>query len=109
MVLHRPIECTALIGQVPLSLIPHPSGDLLDVHQRHVRDGSLNPAVVRPVHSAPLGSLFLIDVLFLAEATDRAAEPDADIESHRPASRPSPADAYTLDESRSRRRIPRNV
>jgi len=32
------------------------------------------PSGARPVHSAPLGSLFLIDVLFLAEATDRAGQ-----------------------------------
>jgi hypothetical protein len=76
---------------------------------RQASDKQPKPDKYRPVHSAPLGSLFLIDVLFLAEATDRAVKADANIERHRPVSRPSPADAYTLDESRSRRRIPRNV
>jgi hypothetical protein len=35
------------------------------------------------MQSAPLRSLFLIDLLLLANATDRAAKPDADVESHR--------------------------
>ena len=76
-----------------------PLRDLLDIHQRHIPDATLDATVVRPVQAASLGSLFLIDLLFLADATDRAAKPDADIEWHRSASWRSPADAYTPDES----------
>jgi hypothetical protein len=34
------------------------------------------------VQPTSLGSLFLIDLLFLADATDSATEPDANIEQH---------------------------
>jgi hypothetical protein len=53
------------------------------------------------VKSAPLGGLFLVDALLLANATDSAAETDANIERHYAASWRSPADAYTSDESHS--------
>jgi hypothetical protein len=44
---------------------------------------SLDAAVVRPVQSASLRSLFLVDPLFLPYAADCPAKPDADIERHR--------------------------
>jgi len=75
--------------------------NFLDIYERHVPNSALNTAVVRPVQSASFGRLFLIDLLLLANATDRAAKPDANIERHRPASWGSPADAYTPDESHS--------
>jgi hypothetical protein len=50
-----------------------PLGDLLDIHQRHIPDPALDPAVVGPVQPATFGGLFLIDPLFLADATDGAA------------------------------------
>jgi hypothetical protein len=59
-------------------------GDFFDIHQRHVPKAPLNPAAIRPVQSAPLGSLFLIDRLLLAYAADGAAKSDADVERRRP-------------------------
>jgi DNA-binding NarL/FixJ family response regulator len=53
---------------------------LADIHQRHIPDAALDTAVVRPMQAGSLGSLFLIDLLFLAYATDGAAKPDANIE-----------------------------
>src|SRR5216683_8151145 len=47
---------------------------------RRSPDPSFDTAVVGPVQPAPLGGLFLIDLQFLAHATDRAAKTDADIE-----------------------------
>jgi hypothetical protein len=61
----------------------------------NIPDPALGATVVRP---ASLGDLFLIDLLLLADAANRAAKPDADIERHRSASWRSPADAYTPDE-----------
>ena len=57
-------------------------GHLFDVYQRDVSDTPLNSAVVCPVKSATLCRLFLIDLLFLADATDCTAKPDANIEQH---------------------------
>lgn len=79
--------------------LPQPLRHLLDIHQRHIPNPALDSAVVGPVHPATLGGLFLIDLLFLADATDGATKSDADIEGHHAASCGSPADAYTLDES----------
>ena len=58
----------------------HSLSDLLDIDQRHIPDAPLNAAVVRPVQSAALGSLFLIDPLLLPHTADRTAKPNADIE-----------------------------
>ena len=46
-------------------------------------DASLDAAVIRPVKSASLRSLFLIDSLFFANAPDGAAKTDANVERHR--------------------------
>src|SRR5437870_11681514 len=48
---------------------------------------------------AALGSLFLIDLLLLTNAADRAAKTDADVERHRMQSSRRAADAYTADQS----------
>jgi hypothetical protein len=53
----RQVLVDAETGQVPLSLIPQPSGNLLDVHQRHIPDPALD-ANVRPVQSTSLGGLY---------------------------------------------------
>jgi len=73
--------------------LPQPLGDLLDIHQRHVSDPTLDAAVVRPMQPASLGGLFLIDLLLLAHAADRAAKADANVESHRARCWPDAADA----------------
>src|SRR6266487_3218981 len=67
----------------PRQAYPQPLADLFDVHQGHIPDAPLDAAVVRPVHSAPLRSLFLIDPLLLPYTADGAAKPNADIERHR--------------------------
>jgi hypothetical protein len=59
-----------------------PFGNLFDVHERYIPDSSLDTAVVSPMQPASLRSLFLIDLLLLAYATNRAAETDADVEGH---------------------------
>jgi hypothetical protein len=71
--------------------LPQSSGNLFNVHQRHIPDPSLDTAVVRPVQPAPLRSLFLIDLLLLANTANRTAESDADIERHRGRSWPRTA------------------
>lgn len=43
----------------------------------------LDAAVVRPVQPAALRRLFLIDLLFLADAADGTAKSYADVERHR--------------------------
>jgi hypothetical protein len=60
-----------------------PSSDLLDIHQRHVPDSPFDAAIVSPMQAAPFRSLFLIDLLGLAYATDCAAKTDADVDGHR--------------------------
>jgi len=57
-------------------------GDLFKVHKGDVPHPALYATVVCPVQPAPLRSLFLIDPQFLADATDGAAKPDANIERH---------------------------
>jgi hypothetical protein len=59
-----------------------PFGNLLDIHERYLPDAALDPAVVRAVQPAPLGSLLLIDLLFLPYASNGATETDADVERH---------------------------
>jgi len=73
--------------------LPQSAGDLLDIHQRHISDPALYAAVVRPMQPASFRSLFLIDLLLLAHATDRAAKPDADVDGHRVGYWPGAADA----------------
>jgi hypothetical protein len=51
------------------------------------------------VQPTPIRSLFLIDLLLLANAADGAAKSYADVERHRPQSSVHAADAYTADES----------
>ena len=87
--------CSASPAEVKLveKTLVSPFCDLLDIHQRNIPDPSLDTAVVRPMQPASLRSLFLIDLLFLANATDCAAKTDADIEGHRVRSWPSTADA----------------
>jgi len=46
-----------------------------DVHKRHIPHTALNAAVIRPMQPAALRSLFLIDRLLLANATDGADKP----------------------------------
>jgi hypothetical protein len=74
-------------------------GNLLNIHERHVPDPAFNSAVVRPVQSASLGGLFLINSQLLAHAADRPAKTDADIGWHCADVRRIAADAYTADES----------
>jgi len=74
-------------------------GDLPNVHERHVPNPALDPAVVRPVHPAALRSLFLIDLLLLTDAANGAAKSDADVERHWLTSSGRAADAYTADGS----------
>jgi hypothetical protein len=50
----------------------------LYIDEGHVSNASFDPAVIRPVQSTPLRSLFLIDPLLLSDAADRTAKPDAD-------------------------------
>ncbi len=57
-------------------------GNLFYVHQRNIPHTALDSAVVCPVQSATLCRLLLIDLLFLADATDCTAKPDANIERH---------------------------
>ena len=59
-----------------------PFSNLFDVHERYIPDPSLDTAVVRPMQSASFRSLFLIDLLLLAYATNRTTETDADVEWH---------------------------
>src|SRR5690242_4881354 len=73
------LDATKQVRQILLQSL----GDFLDVHQRHVSDSAFDAAVVCPVQPAPLGCLFLVDHLFLADATNGAAKTDADVESHR--------------------------
>ncbi len=54
-------------------------GNLLDVHQRNIAHTALDSTLVSPVQSAMLRGLFLIDLLFLADAHN-TAKPDANIE-----------------------------
>ena len=61
---------------------PQSSGNLLDIQQRHVPDASLDTTVVRAMQPASLSSLFLIDLLLLADAPDCTAKTDADVEGH---------------------------
>jgi hypothetical protein len=42
--------------------------DPFDIHQRNLSRAALDATAVRPVQSASLRSLFLIDLLFLANA-----------------------------------------
>ena len=63
--------------------LPQPSGDLLDIQDRHVPDPTFDAAVVGPMQATPFGSLFLIDLLCLADTADRAAKTDADVDGHR--------------------------
>ena len=57
-------------------------GNLFDVHQRDIPHTALDTAVVGPVKAATLRRLFLIDLLFLADATNCTTKPDANIERH---------------------------
>ena len=57
-------------------------GNLFDIHQRNISHSALDSAVVCPVKAAALRRLFLIDFLFLADATDGAAKPGANIDGH---------------------------
>lgn len=54
------------IGQT----LPESFGYLFDVHQRNVPDSALDPNVVGAVQAASLRGLFLIDLLFLADADE---------------------------------------
>ena len=75
-------------------------GDLLQVDKRNIPHTPLYAAVICPVKTATLRRLFLIDFLFLADATDCTTEPDAYIDgSHSLQSSNPVADAYTPDES----------
>jgi hypothetical protein len=59
-----------------------PLGNSFDIHQRDVSYSALDSAVIGPMQSASLRSLLLNDALFLADATDCTAKPDANIERH---------------------------
>jgi hypothetical protein len=56
--------------------------NLLDIQQRDISHPAFNSAVIRPVQPASLCGFFLIDLLFLADATDSATKPDANIYWH---------------------------
>lgn len=60
-----------------------PFGDLFDIPQGYISNAALDTAVVRPVQSASLGRLFLVDLLRFAYATDGAAKSAANVERHR--------------------------
>ena len=57
-------------------------GNFFDVHQRNIPHTALDSAVVRPMKAASLCRLFLIDLLLLADATNSATKPDANIYWH---------------------------
>jgi hypothetical protein len=57
--------------------------DFFDVSQRDVPDTTLNPTVVSPMQSAPLRSLFLIDLLLFSDAPNCTTEANAYIDGHR--------------------------
>jgi len=66
---------------------PQSSGNLLDIHQRHVPDSSFDTAVVRAMQPTSLRSLFLIDLLLLAYSAGCAAKTDACHRGWQPAKR----------------------
>jgi hypothetical protein len=72
------LEPTKQFRQTRFQTLCHP----FDVYQRNISYSAFDSAVVCPVQSAPLSRLFLIDLLFLAEATDGAAKTDANIDGH---------------------------
>jgi hypothetical protein len=57
--------------------------DLLNVDQRDIPNASLYAAVVSAMETAPFSRFFLIDTLFLANATGSTTKSDSDIERHR--------------------------
>lgn len=57
-------------------------GDFFDIDQRDVPNTAFYSGVIRSVKAATLRSFLLNDALFLADATDCATKPDANIERH---------------------------
>ena len=59
-------------------------GDFLDIHQGYIANSTLDATVVSPVKPAAFRGLFLIDALRFADATNRTAKPDPDIDGYHP-------------------------
>ncbi len=78
-----------LVGRCPSDALKQtwqthfqPFGDLFEVHQRDVAHSALYAGIVCSVQPAPFRRLFLIDRLFLADATNCTAKPNANVERH---------------------------
>ena len=71
-------EAAEQVGQASFQ----PLCNSLDIDQRDIPHTALDAGIIRPVQPAALRSLFLIDLLLLADATDSAAKPNANIERH---------------------------
>src|SRR5215472_17437623 len=95
MVVRRASDRLEYLGQTGSESFRDP----LNVHQRHVPDSPLDPAVIGPMQSTPLCSFFLVNSLLLADAADSTTESNADVERHCPTSSICAAYAYTADKS----------